>query len=115
VKVSELQQEMHQLSGEVTEQFAEVRERFAGIDQRFERVDREFVGVRAEIAREGEATRRHFDVVAEQIKADHALLAAGIADLSRKFDESRSERHTVNHILDDHELRLKALERGRSR
>jgi hypothetical protein len=54
-------------------------------------------------------------VVAEQIKADHALLAAGIADLSRKFDESRSERHTVNHILDDHELRLKALERGRSR
>jgi chromosome segregation ATPase len=101
VKVTELQQEMHQLSGEVKEQF--------------ERVDGEFVAVRAEIAREGEATRRHFDVVAEQIKADHALLAAGIADLSRKFDESRSERHTVNHVLDDHEVRLKALERGRSR
>jgi phage host-nuclease inhibitor protein Gam len=122
VKGSELQREMHRLSGEVKEQFAEVRERFAevrerfaGIGQRFEQVDREFVAVRAEIAHEGEATRRHFDMVAEQMKADNALLAAGIAELSRKFEESRSERQTVTHILDDHELRLKTLERRRSR
>ena len=106
---------MHQLSSEVKEQFAEVKERFAGIGQRFERVDREFVAVRAEIVHQGEATRRHFDMVAKQMKADNALLAAGIAELSRRFEESRSERQTAIRILDDHELRLKTLERRRSR
>jgi hypothetical protein len=78
------------------------------VDQRFEHVDQE-------IARQAEATRRHFDIVAEQIKADYTLLAAGIADLNRKFDESRNEQQTVIRILDDHELRLKTLERRRSR
>ena len=101
---------MHQLSREVKEQFAEVRERFAGIDQRFERVDREFVAVRAEITRQAEATRRHFDVVAEQLKAGHELLAGGIANLTRQAGDSWG-KHTVIRVLDDHELRLKALER----
>ena len=106
---------MHQLFGEMKAQFAEVDKRFDQVDRRFERVDQEFVAVRAEIAREAEATRRHFDVAVEQMKADNALLAAGIADLGRKFDESRHEQQTVTAILDDHELRLKTLERRRSR
>jgi bisphosphoglycerate-independent phosphoglycerate mutase (AlkP superfamily) len=115
VKVSELRKEMHQLSGEMKAQFAEVSERFAEVDRRFEQVDQRFEHVDREIARQAEATRRHFDIIAEQIKSDYTLLATGIADLARRFDESRSERQTVTRILDVHELRLKTLERRRSR
>jgi hypothetical protein len=122
VKVSELRDEMHRGFGETTARFAEadkrfvqIDERFMQIDRRFDRVDQEFVAVRAEIAREAEATRRHMDIVAEQIKSEFALVATSVVNLSREFSEDRRERQRVTHILDDHELRLKALERRRAR
>ena len=49
-----------------------------------------------EIKTEGEITRRHFDVVAEQFKGYTRLLADGIA------------RNTER--LDDHEKRITAIE-----
>jgi hypothetical protein len=72
----------------------------------FKRVDDEFVAVRTEVQAlrtelraEGETTRRHFDIVAEQFKEYVRVLADGTA------------RHTER--LDDHDKRLTALEQPR--
>ena len=55
--------------------------------------------LRSEIKAEGEITRRHFDVVAEQFREYTKLLADGTA------------RNTER--LDNHETRITAIERGR--
>ncbi len=55
--------------------------------------------IRAEIKSEGEITRRHFDLVAEQFKEYTGLLADGTA------------RNTER--LDDHERRITAIESER--
>jgi BMFP domain-containing protein YqiC len=80
---------------------------FKKVDDHFKNVDDQFVAVRtemqafraelkAEIRSEGETTRRHFDVVAEQFKEYVKVLADGTA------------RNTER--LDDHDRRLTALE-----
>jgi phosphate uptake regulator len=51
----------------------EVGELFEQVDKRFEQVDRRFESIEKQIAAEGEATRRHFDIVAEQMKAERNL------------------------------------------
>lgn len=56
----------------------------------------EFTNVRAEIKAEGETTRRHFDVMVEQVKDVVKVVADGTV--------RNSER------LDDHENRIKAIE-----
>ena len=87
--------------------FKKVDAQFKNVDDRFKKVDDEFVAVRtemqafraelkAEIRSEGETTRRHFDVVAEQFKEYVKVLADGTA------------RNTER--LDDHDRRLTALE-----
>jgi hypothetical protein len=40
----------------------EVGELFEQVDKRFEQVDRRFESIEKQIAAEGEATRRHFDI-----------------------------------------------------
>ena len=76
----------------------------------FKRVDDQFVAVgtkiealrtelRAEMRADGETTRRHFDIVAEQFKEYVKVLADGTA------------RNTER--LDDHDKRLTALEQPR--
>jgi hypothetical protein len=61
------------------------------------RPDAEFKSIRAEIRAEGEATRRQFDIVAEQMKDIVNVGAEGTA------------RNTGR--LDDHEIRLTRVER----
>ena len=77
--------------------FDSIDARFESIDARFQSVDAEFRSVRAEIKAEGEATRRHFDIVAEQLKDIVKVVAEGTA------------RNTGR--LDDHEIRLTRVER----
>ena len=77
--------------------FDSIDARFESIDARFESVDAEFKSVRAEIKAEGEATRRHFDIVAEQMRDSIRVVAEGTA------------RNTER--LDDHEIRLTRVER----
>ena len=72
MKVSELKQEMDT--------------RFAQVDARFAEVDARFVEVHAHIASEGEATRRHFDIVAEHLRSDISLLASAVATVSTTLD-----------------------------
>jgi hypothetical protein len=67
----------------------------------FKRVDDEFSRVRAEIRAEAEATRRHFDIVAESLRESVKMIAEGHAHSSAR--------------LDNHETRLKRLERPRRR
>ena len=90
--------------------FKRVDGQFKKVDEQFKKVDDEFVAVRtemqairaelkAEIRSEGETTRRHFDVVAEQFKEYVKVLADGTA------------RNTER--LDEHDQRLTALETSR--
>jgi hypothetical protein len=57
---------------------------------------------------EGEQTRRHFDVVAESLRADIRLIAEGQVALTERMDafESRTERAIAN--LDRRVLRLES-------
>ena len=139
MKVNELKVAMDAQFAEMKAQFAEADQRFARIDQRFERVDQRFEQVDqrfaqvddrfdkvderldaldARITSEGVATRRHFDVVAEDLKSQIRLITSAVAanttTLERHISTSLSERKTVSAALDDHEVRLTVLERHRS-
>jgi hypothetical protein len=79
--------------------FKKVDDQFKKVDDRFKKVDDQFADLQAEIRSEGETTRRHFDIVAEQFKEYVKVLADGTA------------RNTER--LDDHDRRLTALEAPR--
>src|SRR5690349_2027939 len=72
MKVSGLKTQMDerfaQLKAEMDSRFEHVDERFEQVDGRFAEVDARFDRVEQRIIEEGEATRRHFDMVAEQFK-----------------------------------------------
>jgi len=94
---------------------ASVDQRFDRVDQRFAEVDRRFAALDARIAEEGQITRRHFDVVAEDLKREIRTLAATVAEGQRALNENRSEHRTFSAARSDHELRLMALEHRRRR
>jgi hypothetical protein len=87
--VDELRNEMHA-------EFEDVRADVAGLR---EKMATEFRDVRAEMKADGEATRRHFDVMVEAVKDVVKIVADGTV------------RNTER--LDDHENRLKAIEPAR--
>ncbi len=58
---------MSELKTEMDSKFAAVDERFGRVDERFEQVDKALQELRLLVKSEGEATRRHFDVVAERM------------------------------------------------
>lgn len=82
-------------------QFERIEARFKQIDERFDNVDAQFQSLRAEMTAEmkaeGEATRRHFDMVTEHMRDVVKLVAEGTV------------RNTER--LDDHERRLTRIER----
>lgn len=118
MKVNELKAAMDAQFVEMKAQFAEVDQRFAQVDERFDKVDERLDTLDARITSEGVATRRHFDVVVEDVKSDIRLLAGSVvavtATLERHIASSLSERKTVSAALDDHEVRLTVLERHRA-
>ena len=67
------------------------------VDQRFERMERLILS-------EAEKTRRHFDVVAELMKAERNL----VLDLGRA---SAERINIIDRTLSDHDVRLRELER----
>jgi archaellum component FlaC len=82
------------------DRFTRVEEQFSRVDDRFTRVEDEFKSVRAEIKAEGEATRRHFDIVAEDMKDLIKIVAEATAQNTQR--------------LNDHETRLTTLEKPRA-
>lgn len=89
-------------------------QRFADVDQRFDRM-REELGQK--IVAEGERTRRHFDVVSEQLRSDMQSFIGTIVDKYEQTDrrgaDLDSKGTTLYAAVDDHELRLRVLERKR--
>lgn len=101
MKVSELRNEMQDEFEKVRTEFADVRTEFANVRAEmkvgFDDLRAELMGA---MKAEGETTRRHFDVVAEQSKDFLRVLADGIA------------RNTER--LDDHEKRITVIESSSS-
>lgn len=86
--------------------------RFDGIDAWLDSMD-------IRIAEEAAASRRHFDVIAEELKSQISTLAESIdassAQAERRLRPIESERVTLLSALSDHELRLRVLEGARNR
>ena len=59
---------------QVDQRFEQVDHRFEQVDHRFQQVDERFEIVIKGIAAEGDRTRRHFDIVVEQMKAEFNLM-----------------------------------------
>jgi septation ring formation regulator EzrA len=111
---------VHELKAEMDERFARVDERFERVDEQFADVVRQLTELREQTTRladEGAHTRRHFDVVAEQLKAEFRQLAADIIAAydrtATRLSDVESRGATMYAALDDHELRLRVLERRR--
>lgn len=85
----------------ITEEAATTRERFEHVEKRISEeaaTNREYVEKR--ITEEAVTTRRHFDIMAENVAASVRLVAEVAA------------HHST--VLDDHETRLKTIEKRRA-
>ena len=95
----------------------QVDARFAQVDERLAHVDARLASVETRIDATAVETRRHFDVVAEQLRSDIALFASGGAVTKSRLDhslvENESTQKTLFGALDDHERRLRILQRSR--
>ena len=93
--------------------------RFTQVDNRFVELktdmDRRFGAVQEQISAEGEATRRYFDIIAEQFRAEVRLIYDKVTAIDDKLDRFAAENEQGHAIfrraLDDHEVRLKVVER----
>ena len=99
---SDVERQFAQFGGQfqqVHERFALVDQRFEQVDQRFAQVDQRFDRMEALIRSEGERTRRHFDVVGEQMKAERNLVldlgVASAAKVARIYAANAIEREIV--------------------
>ena len=121
MKISELKVQMDARFAEVDARFAALETRFDAFEARFDafeaRIEDRFAEQRvwtdARIAAEGDRTRRHFDVVAESLRGDSAVVAQGVAALGKRASAIESERIPLVSTLSDHELRLRVLEQHR--
>lgn len=106
--------DLTELKVEMDDRFKQVDKRFEQVDKRFEQVDKQFIELRHQIAAEAEKTRRHFDVVADQMKAERnlALDSAKATDerLVRISASNASDHAEFEVRLQDHEKRLGNLE-----
>ena len=93
---------VNELRTEMQAAFRDVQTKFEHVDAEFKNVRGEMRTLRAELLAamkaEGETTRRHFDVVAEQFRDFTKVLADGIARNTKR--------------LDDHEQRIRGIERS---
>lgn len=128
MKVSELKQEMdeqfadvkrqfmgvRQQFADVRQQFTRVDEQFARVDDRFTRVDEQLLRLAAENAAAHEATRRHFDVVGEHLRADLRIVIDKVVavgdDVTRLRVSVANDVTGLDRTVQDHEVRLRSLE-----
>ena len=126
MKVIELKRDMdgqfRAMQSQVDAQFAETHaqmdarfaEMDAKMDARFDAVDGRFVEMERNIDARfltQEASLRRLEVVTESMRDDTSLIATAVASMSTTLNRSLSERGTVVSTLDNHEVRLFALER----
>ena len=86
---------------ELTRRFDGIDENFKGIDEKFKGIDEKFTGIdqqlltlatKSDVKEEGVATRRHFDIVAEKMQADIALIAEERLDVRQLALETRQTK-----------------------
>lgn len=88
------------------ERFAQIDERFAEVDERFDQMDARFIQMRSDNVALAEATRRHFDIMAEKSRADVALARGDVWTF-------RSARPT--HVTDGWRRRRRSWPAARNR
>ena len=121
MKVAELKAEMDVLFGQVNQRFEQVDKRFEQVDRRFEGVDQKLADLSAQIVTqaeqfrqfvtdEGEKTRRHFDVVVEQMRAERNLVLDQSNAAMLQIGLIKSSSIECERRLDDHEGRITKLE-----
>jgi hypothetical protein len=105
--------ELELLRAEVRAGFAEVRAGFAAAASATG-VASEFKAVRAEIAAEGEKSRRHMDVVAEGLRESLKVVIDKTVATGKKVDRliaSNAVEHAAFlEAITDHEVRITRLE-----
>ena len=92
--------------------------RFEAVDRRFADMDRRFEELRDELRAEMRAgdseTRRHFDVVAEDLKSRIQLVAEGVVLVDEKLERFRAEVHerfeTVDRRFEAVDRRFEAID-----
>jgi predicted transcriptional regulator len=114
-KVDERFAKIDERFAKIDERFAKIDERFAKIDERFTKVDERFDVLERRILEEGERTRGHMDILYEKFKTEVRLSLdrsiATAADVDQRMTVNAAEHAGFIRILDDHESRLKAVER----
>jgi hypothetical protein len=93
----------------------EMDSRFDWVDARFAQVDARFVEIEQRIDAEGERTRRHFDIVAERMQDGLRLVLEKVMAIGEKLERfearNEAEHEGFRRMLDDQDIRLKAVER----
>jgi hypothetical protein len=96
-----------ELKNEIDARFREVDSRFAAVDVRFDALE-------SRLSAEHETTRRYMDVLIEQVKAEYRLgldkMTAMEQRLASVVASNASEHTTFTAILQQHEVRITALE-----
>jgi hypothetical protein len=92
----------------------EMDARFEQVDARFEQVDARFEGLERAFATEHETTRRHMDVLMEQVRADYRLthekMDAILAQLAASIASNTAEHAGFVAWRADRAVRLESLE-----
>lgn len=91
----------------------EMVEGFGRVDQRLERLEERFDRLEQRVLQEGETTRRHFDVMVEQLRTELQLALdrslATSTQMAILDAVNKAERAGFSRMLDDHESRLAKL------
>ena len=80
--------------------------RFEAVDRRFVEMDRRLEELRTEVRAGDVETRRHFDVIAEDLKSRIQLVAEGVLLVDEKLERFRAEVHERFEAIDQRFMRL---------
>jgi len=97
---------LRQEFGTLRQEFGTVREEFGTLRQEFGTLRADFDELRREVRDSAVETRRHFDVVAEELRHDIRGIAEGMIALSERVDRfdvgvraEMNERFTATHAV----------------
>ena len=80
----------------LNEQFGGINRRFEQVDRRFEQVDQQFAEMRQEMNERSEEVKRHFGVLAEDLRRQLQLVAEGLMthiDVRHAEDRAYNDEH----------------------
>jgi len=97
---------LHQEFGALHQEFGSLRQEFGTVREEFGTLRADFDELRREVRESAAETRRHFDVVAEDLRHDIRGIAEGVIALSERVDRlgvsvraEMNERFTATHAV----------------